>query len=420
MRKLVCDIAPPTATQFSYSVSPNTIDTTHAYVALPGYTLTPGKDLVSVAATPATYNASSTAISAVVGNINQFSYALAGPTYPSVAASAYTVTGVRQVANVTSPATTPNMKWDSTGTVTVNLPSHGYSTSDPVTVTGASDIAFNVATASITKIDSDRFTYTTVLTPAAAPSVNSASATTADPNVSPNAFTWSSGQQAIVCRGGITQVAASGTVTTTCTTPDNFNTITAGVGLTPTGATSFDYTTSANVSGATAPANSYFAKVINTTTDTNSWNICTGSGCAAPTTSGAGASTKAVLTLSNQSHPVASQLAHTLAVGDLVNVTGLTCKKGSNAANCLTASQTTPVATSYSNLTVAAIGTNTISFTVDNNINGFVVATSPAATVTWTPSTTNPTFSKTVNISTLTPGSASVQASGLCGMAWAK
>lgn len=396
-----------TATQFSYSVSPNTIDTTHAYVTLPGYTLVPGKDLIKVSATPATYDVSSVAISAVVGNINQFSYTLPGPLYPTVAASAYTVSGVRQVANVASPATTPNMKWDSSAKVTVNLPSHGYNTADAVTVTGATDAAFNVATASITKLDSDRFTYTTVLTPATAPSVTSASATTADPNVSPNAFAWSSGQQVLVCRGGFT-----GTPATTCSTADNFNTTTAGIGLTPTGATSFDYTTSGNVSGLTAPANSYSAKIINTTTDTNTWNICTGSGCAAPTTSGSGSSTRAVLTLSNQTHPVASQLPHALAVGDLINVTGLTCKKGSNAADCLTASQTTPVATSYGNLTVTAIGTNTVSFAVDNNINGFVVATSPAATVTWTPSTANPTFSKEVNVSTLTPGTASVQASG--------
>src|SRR5207248_11514723 len=72
-------------------------DTTHAYVTQPGYILTPGVDFVTVAsASPGAYNVTSAPISAVVGNANQYSYAITGTPTPTTSATTYDVTGVRR------------------------------------------------------------------------------------------------------------------------------------------------------------------------------------------------------------------------------------------------------------------------------------------------------------------------------------
>lgn len=236
---------------FTYNLpSGVTPDANHAYVTLPGYSLVPGTDLVSVTtATPSDYNTTATpgaAISAVVGNASQFSYALA--TSPTTSASGYTVTGVRQVQTAAGPS---KITWSNAAgltNVTVNLNNHGYTSGDIVAISGATDSAFNTAGSAITVNSASQFSYFTASTPAGG--------TTQTGIATPTS-------------GALPSDWTSGTVVQVTGASGNFNTPSGGSPITVSGST-FSYQTSGTVSGSasgTLVANRVVAS------DTSTWTI---------------------------------------------------------------------------------------------------------------------------------------------------
>lgn len=382
----------PTATTFSYTLS-STPDSTHAYVTLPGYTLIPGSDLVTVTgATPTDYNVSNKAISAVSGQVNQFSYAL--PASVTSAASGYSVTGVRLVQ--TTGTATPKVSWSNatvSNNVTVSLTNHGYSSLDTIMVTGATDAAFNTSSpgATITKVDNNTFTYTTLTTPSGTGSTSAVATVAALPSG------WGSGI----------------TVKVTGATSANYNTSASGSSIVVSG-TSFTYTPSASVAAAATIAGTANRIVAS---DTSAWLVSSAS---------AGTSTLN-LVLSRAAY--SGQLVHALTTSDTVtiancsytakvmgNTTSFAC---SGTINAITAGSGTtvsdPGAGNYADLSGGTItlqinAANTSSLTcctIGATAKGSAPATG-ATTVTWTGQTVGPDVTLATNV----PGPLVIQAAG--------
>ncbi|MBI3374204.1 MAG: hypothetical protein HY017_20970 [Betaproteobacteria bacterium] len=127
---------------------------------------------------------------ATVPNVNTFTYANAA------AAAA----GQAPSGTITVRPSTPR--------AFVNLPAHGYSTLDQITIAGASPAAYNVTDASITKQDNDNFYYTM----ASAPGANTGTAVTASKKTT-------TARASSVAHGFVT----GDTVAIVGATPDDFN-----------------------------------------------------------------------------------------------------------------------------------------------------------------------------------------------------
>ncbi len=375
-------LATPTSDTFTYTVSPAP-DATRAYATQPGYTLVPGTDQVTVSgATEAPYNVTKANVEAVVGNANQFAYPISGS--PTAAASGYTVTGHRRIAD-------GNLVYDdSTLEVTATLPNHGYNTGDVVTISGANEPEFNVpggfSSGFITKVDDHTFRYSPSDFPLGA-TVKSAQATTADPNTSPNAFSWTAGDRVRVTNGG----------------SSNFNTATTpapgGANITNLSGNTFTYETSGTVFG--SPTGTFTAERISVT-DRNTWTI-----------SGASvASGNITLTLTNMVNLVPGQLAHPFVAGDQITVNNVICRRSNgNVIACV--SSAAAGATSFT-ATVSSANNSAVTVTfagASTQITTFTI-NSPGNTVVWSASATSPTFSKAVTINTLVAGQATIVATG--------
>jgi Tfp pilus tip-associated adhesin PilY1 len=373
----------PTATQFSYTVSPAP-DATRALATWPGYTLVPGTDKVVVTgATPAEYNTplpspTPVNVEAVVGNVNQFAYAISGS--PATAASGYRVTGHRRIA-------AGNLVWSSsTFEVTATVPNHGYSTGDVVTVYGATQPEFNVpglfAGGFITKIDDHTFRYAPNGFPAGA-TVQNARARTADPNTGSNPFTWTAGDL----------------VRITGANPASFNTAAGGANITNVSGNDFTYATSATVSGSAITAGT--AERISVS-DTNTWRI----------SSASVASSQITLTLTNMVNLVPGQLAHPFVAGDSIEVNNLICRRSNgNVIACV--SSAAAGATSFTASVVSANNSAvTVTFAAASNQVASFTINSPGNTVVWRASPASPTFSTPISILSLTAGEALVTATG--------
>jgi Tfp pilus tip-associated adhesin PilY1 len=376
----------PTASTFSYTVSPAP-DATKAYATQPGYALVPGTDRVTVTgATPAEYNAPTpVVVEAVVGSPNQFAYPISGS--PSSAASGYTVTGHRRIPN-------GNLVWSSTTfEITATLPNHGYNSGDVVSVYGANETEFNVpgmfSSGFITRVDNNTFTYAPNGFPASA-TVTSAVATTADPNTGANPFSWNAGDRVRVTNGG----------------SSNFNTPTTpaptGANITNLSGNTFTYATSGTVSGS---AVGVFTAERVFTTDKNTWTI-----------SGASVSGSAItLTLTGMQNLLPGQLPHPFVATDPITVNNVICRRSNgNIIPCVTgaAAGATSFTATVSSANNSGVTTVTVTFPADSTQIATFTINSPGNTLVWSASANSPTFSKAVTINTLAAGEATVTASG--------
>lgn len=317
---------PAGLTTFTYTLS-SAPDTTHAYVMQPGYILVPGQDLVTVAsASPSAYNVSSAAISAVAGNASQYSYALGSS--PTSTASGYQVTGVRRVQ---VNAGTSNIQWSSTTNLaTVTLPNHGYAAGNTLTITGATDSAFNTAPGgsagtSIVSATQNQFTYTINTVPAGG--------TTTTGVATPS--------------GGIPSGWTSGTQVTVSGASGNFNTPTGGSPITVSGST-FTYTTNGSVSG-TATGTIIANRVV--TSDTSTWTLTSSAlvtssvnqgstwNPTAITSAACGSTTCLRFTITQGKLTAAGNtLRKLVTTGDVIQISGTTCSfrdSGNTTRSCL-------------------------------------------------------------------------------------
>lgn len=366
----------PTATQFSYSVAPSTPDTTHAFVTLPaGYVLTPGTDLVTVTgSTPTDYNVTAAAISAVVGNVNQFSYSLVAA--PTAASSGYSVTGVRRVG-------TGNMVWNSgSGLVTVTLANHGYAAGDAVLISGATPVDFNAptgtATGVITTATTNSFTYLLTSTPAGGTTTSAIATLVGHP--------FLAGDTLVI-------TGASG----------NFNTIAAGSSLSNVSANNFTYTASGVVSGS-ATGTILAQKSISA--DVHSYPAT-----AASVGSGSDRD-KITLTFGAGTPLIAGQQVHTLAVGDFIAVRGVTCvASGGGAARiCSTTTSNPPqAADAVYTRQITAVTATTVTYSAGGNLTSAAVTAGADATeIYWT----GASLSAAQTLTTVVAGDATVTATG--------
>lgn len=359
---------------FTYSLSPVTPDASTAVVSLPAYALNTATDTVTVASsTPTAYNVTAATITAVVGSSgNQFSYAMSGSA--STTAAGYSVTGNRRPASIV---------WSSaTGLATVSLTKHGYSTTDAVTISGASPADFNVPgtdSGVITKIDDNSFTYQISTTPAGG-STTSAIATL-------NGHTFTSADSVVI-------TGASG----------NFNTASTGSSVTGVTANTFTYTTSGTVSGSatgTIVAKKRIAADL-VTYNVSSASIGTG-----------GNKDKITLTIGAGTNLTSGQLPPTLAVGDRIAIMGVTCTETSGKTTTTRTCSTTTTAPTTGGTpgtapftgTITAVGTNTVTFAASGNVD---TVTLSSAKVYWT----GATLSTGVTLTSVAAGSVTVTATG--------
>ena len=105
-------------------------------------------DLLDVSgSTEAGYNVTGASVTKV--DANSFTYTLGAAV--AAASSGQTVVGRKQIGSVSGIGTA----------ATVTLPSHGYTTGNLITITGATPTEFNVTSKAITVTSTDTFTYTT-------------------------------------------------------------------------------------------------------------------------------------------------------------------------------------------------------------------------------------------------------------------
>ena len=297
----VAVLSVPSTTSFTYTVTGTAPDLVDAFVTLPGFSLITGTDRVlvkNVANAPAYNTAAITAtppgaaIAAVVGNPNQFSYALSSA--QSVAASGASVTAVKKATSAS---------WSSaTGLVTVTLNNHGYSSGDTINMSGVvADSAFfgtggTVTNANfvITKTSPSAFTYSNGATPSGS-SITSAQATSAAAHGLANGDT--------VKVTGVTNIA-------------NFNNATGSVITVASGSTTqFTYTTGGAVAASSSGTGTPIAQKV-VASDIDNWPITAASldatGTVLTVTLGAGAAANS------------GQLLRTLVATDPIAVQGLT------------------------------------------------------------------------------------------------
>lgn len=395
----------PTTTQFSYSISPNTADTTHGYLTFSSgnNTLSAGFDKITVTASDSTYNVTAAALSGVVGNVNQLSYPLPGPTFPTAPASGYTVTAVRFIDSAPSAPGSSKIIWSNSpvgllgnGTVTVTLSNHGYSSGDAVAISGANETAFDVPGISsgiITKVDANTFTYEPNSIPSGA-AVTTGIATTL------TAHGFSAGDTVVVC--GTT--AASGTAnqydtaTSSCTTS-------SGSSITNVGATTFSYTVPASLTALTALGGTARRRVAADRDDYTVTAVSVGSGSNKD---------KITLTISGGltggNALVSGQSVHTLAVGDKIAVQGVNCVAGTctTTTSAPSPSSSSPPPSPYTVAVTAVdavLGKVTFSAGANNN-SAPSLGTTPR--VYWT----GTTFSTPVTVASVAQGAATVKATG--------
>jgi Tfp pilus tip-associated adhesin PilY1 len=396
----------PDSTTLTYSVAPSTLDTTHAYVTFPSYSTTtsgavrPGTDTVDVSATPSDYNITNAAVTAVVGNINQFSYTLSGtPGYPTGAASSYTVSVNRAVTNAV---------WSSdTGKVTVTIPSHGYTTSkallNAVVISGASPTQFNGSYAVIGDVTTNTFTYTPSSTPTGG-TVSSAKATTA----APSGFVWVTGNTVIVCADGLAAISTTTTnmpraCRTTSGGTEVFNSNGSGTSITVDTAdasgNTFSYATGSNPTAGTSGGTGFTATRVSTT-DTDTYSMAAVS---PPATTGVDSTAGTItLTLTGLAKGVTGQLPHQWVVGDSVTITGVTCfRSNGTTSRACTSSGTSAGQTPFTTTIVSGTQSGTTAtITFDKHSQADKVAIASGATVRWSASASQATFSAEVAIGT--------------------
>ena len=301
----------PSSTSFTYTVTGIAPDLVDAYVAQTGYTLRPGVDrvLVKNVANATAYNTAAitatppgAAISAVVGNPNQFSYVLASA--QSVAASGYSVTAVQKATSAT---------WSSSDSkVTVSLNAHGYSAGDTVNLSGVvADAAFfgggsntNANFVITDKPDANTFKYLNGAVPAGG-TITSALATTS----AAHGFTSGS------------SIKVSGVTSNT-----NFNN-TSNITIPSGSTTTFNYTTNGTVTaGSSGTGTTLIAQNV-IASDVDNWPISSasinGTGDTVTVTLGAGTPL------------VTGQLLRTLVASDAIAVQGLTCTQSTAASTAL-------------------------------------------------------------------------------------
>ncbi len=300
----------PTTTSFTYSVTGTAPDLVDAYVAQTGYTLRTGTDrvLVKNVANATAYNTAGitatppgAAISAVVGNPNQFSYALASA--QSVAASGYSVTAVQKATSAT---------WSSSDSkVTVSLNTHGYSAGDTVNMSGVlADAAFfgggsntNANFVITDKPDVNTFKYLNGAVPAGG-TITTALATTS------GAHGFTSGSS----------IKVSGVTSNT-----NFNN-TSNITIPSGSTTTFNYSTNGTVTGTGTGTTLIAQNVI--ASDIDNWPI------SSATINGTGDTV--TLTLGAGTPLTTGQLLRTLVASDAIAVQGLTCTQKTAASTVLT------------------------------------------------------------------------------------
>jgi type IV pilus assembly protein PilY1 len=372
----------PSADTFTYRVSPAP-DATRAYATQPGYTLVPGMDKVTVTgATPTQYNVTRADVAAVVGNASQFSYGMLSS--PTSAASGYAVTAHRRIPD-------GNLVYDdNTLEVTATLLNHGLNTGDTVEISGATDPMFNVpggaSSGFVTKVDDHTFRYTPSDFPPTPP-VQTAVATTADPNIPPNAFSWQLDNRVRVTNGGSSP----------------FNNVMPYPGIKNVNGNTFTYATSGTVSG--SPAGTFTAERVSVT-DRNTWTIG-GASVSCPLLQPC----SITLTLTYKENLVPGQLPHPFAAGDPVTVNNLICRRSNNQVTpCVSGSS--GGATSFTTtVTGATNGASTsVTFTTTSLAKLFTLNNPPE--VVWSASESSPTFSKAVTITTLQAGFPTVTATG--------
>ncbi|CAB1368051.1 PilC/PilY family type IV pilus protein [Denitratisoma oestradiolicum] len=343
-------------------------DSTNAYgTTSASHNLTVNDKITVTGSTPAGYNVSEVAVTPVTST--QYSYPLAATV--SANSSGYAITAKRRI--------NANNLTGTGSTATVNLTGHGYSNNDSVTISGATPAEFN-GTFTISVVNANTFTYTTASAiPGGTPTT--AIATTAAAH----------GLQAgdsIVVAGATAPNTAYNNTTTVLASPE------------PT-ATTFAYTTSGTVSNNATGT----LTVSKTVQDNNTRAVSAGA------VSGSGANKIITFTYSATA-TTANGCTRTLAAGDQITISGITCKRSNNTVqNCSTGSTTTPVASSY-NLTLAAgniISGTQVSMATDNNTASVTLS---SATLRW-PQSGNASCQLTAqSVSSAVPGNAIATATG--------
>lgn len=369
-----------TATTFEYTVTPSpnaTVDTSRAYVTLPGYALVPGVDRVSVVASPATYTVTGAEIAAVVGNANQFSYGLAGGTTNESAA----------ISSVTAHRKATSLVWTSEtalNNVTATVPSHGYGNGDTVTIAGASDAAFNT-TAVIANVSPNTFSYTAIAIPAGSATITG-----------------------IATSASAHGLAAGDTVVVTGAAPAEFNTPATGSSISHVTESGFRYTTSAAVAGAATDPGVARRRIA---ADLNTYTV-TG-----------GLADRRIITLmlsgglAGGTSLVDGQQVRTLAVGDWVAIQGVDCTpQGGGAPRVCSTTTDVPRPTSATpagapftiQITAVDATAGSISFDAGGNVSD-VLLREPK--VYWT----GATLSGAIALAGIDQGPATVSASAAAG-----
>jgi len=318
---------PAGLTTFTYTLASGP-DTTHAYVTQPGYALVPGTDLVTVSsASPSAYNVTSSAISAVAGNANQYSYVLASS--PTSAASGYTVSGVRQIQTAACGPTPPavpctKVTWSnasSLNNVAVNLTNHGYSSGDTVAISGANETAFNTTGSVIIATSANQFTYTTASTPPGGNTTTGIATLT----------------------GALPSGWGNGTVVRVSGASGNFNSTASGSPISAVAGNTFQYTTTGTVSSSatgTLVANQVVAS------DASTWTVSSGALVTTSVNQGSTWSATAVtvsgsnlrFTLSQAKFTSGSSTAlRPLVAGDSITIAGTSCsyRQSNTNKSCL-------------------------------------------------------------------------------------
>lgn len=372
----------PTSTTFAYTLT-STPDTANAYVTYVGYPLNTATDFITVSNAAAPYNVTDAAITAVVGNASQFRYTMNSAS--TSAATGYTIGAKRRIS-------AGNLTWaSSTETATVLLTNHGYSTLDNVLLSGITDpTSGNPAsttlngTFSVTKVDTNTFTYNVTGTPAGGTTTTASVVGTA-----PTGFTWSNGDTAIV-------TGASG----------NFDTVAAGSSVTGVSGNNFTYTTTSTVTGT---ATGTITAKRSVASDVVSRSI-TG------TPTALGGSTKQRIKFiygAGTAATTGQSTFNAIAIGDKIAIKGLTCSNTSGktvtSVSCSSTTQTTcsAVAASEYSFTVATTPTPGSVLTYDAPADVDAVSAS-SALVCWK----GQTLSASVSLTTVTAGSATVTGGG--------
>ncbi len=411
-------VATASTNSFTYSLSPNTPDTTHAYITLntlssSGVTATTDKVTVT-GSTPTDYNVTAAALAAVSGNSNQVSYSM-GVLAPTSAAGGYAVTANRRIIS---------LSWDSaTRLATVGLANpHNYQTGDSVVMSGivnpdtTTDTVLNSTGSpptpfSIVRTGANTFTYSTG---ASTPSGGTVSTGVATSGAVPSS--WSAGTR--ISLSGVTG-GDSGVYNLSGSESGTIGTIAS------TGTNTFSYNT--NGGATTTVSGSFSARKVQAS-DTNTWTATTVS--LTTTGSGSGKVFTVTVTLNQNcrsqanltnsttcstttspSEAIAGVIPNAISTTTNITVTGVTCyNKSGNSVSAVTGCSGTFTPTAVSNA-----GGSATTFTVSyrpSTLQGNSAPSEPAVVTSGTASITGSTTGDAVTVTAIAPGNVTVTRSG--------